>query len=90
MDFPFEKNINIGFSPVILNGVATEESIGDLGWFNTTVLTGQTWPMTECLTDETSQTEVSSSELFIFVETLGSAVLGSEDSPVRFNQVAVD
>jgi hypothetical protein len=34
MDFPFEKKLSFGFSPLILDGEVKDESLVNYGWFN--------------------------------------------------------
>jgi hypothetical protein len=69
-DFPFEKNLTFGFSPLIIGDfkAASDPSLSDYGKLEGFAL-GHDWPMTDCLNDESTPSEVRHFEKLTFVDT---------------------
>jgi hypothetical protein len=57
MDYPFEKKLSFGFSPLILSD-EYGDSLTDFGELRSIAI-GQEWPMTNCLDDGSTPSEVS-------------------------------
>jgi hypothetical protein len=57
-DFPFEKKISFGFMPLIIDSQVSEKPLTDFGVFKNQMM-GFEWPMTRCLQEETTESEVS-------------------------------
>ena len=69
-DFPFEQKLSLGFAPLTIGGVATSRPLTDYGKIETD-FSGIQWPMTRCLQDETTESEVSYTKFLILLETNG-------------------
>jgi hypothetical protein len=70
MDFPFANNLTFGVGPVKDRFGVIHGEITDYGGLYSYIETGydnHNWPMTDCLNDESTPSEVSDYELFLFL-----------------------
>ena len=70
MDFPFANNLTFGIGPVIHKSGTILGEITDYGRLRSYIGEGEydiEWPMTDCLYDESTPSEVSDYELFLFL-----------------------
>ena len=60
IDYPFEKKLSLGFSPLILGQyqAASDLPLTDYGELKVFYNNGE-WPITDCITDESQPSEVS-------------------------------